>query len=361
MPHSDKPTAALGDRLRNAAHLCGRALGIVPRSAVLPRKKCQHLSLALHGVPRRNIHDAIRLRLQQLGVYAHCGFAWRMVGDQAHVWYWDDEAVDTRAGAAPVPEPLWRAPLQQGLRLVRCQEGFELEGVGTHSGLRSRWFSALPAEADQLSFIRDLGLPDTTVLTGATVLPLAAQPDRRWHISTRHARLWPATVWGVLALITIAGSIAVTQLVYIEQLGRNLATLQQERAALAQVGRNTRAIENALADVRPTADAMQALAARPRQTAWLAALASRGIVSPQGVTLAEWAFRDGRVTMTLRIPATSSAGAVLTTVQESRLFTDITLLPDPPQGVLRIQAALAGEEPVDSQPAAEQPPSSSKA
>ncbi|MFT4170935.1 MAG: hypothetical protein QM639_00130 [Rhodocyclaceae bacterium] len=342
MSHSDPPRVSLSDRLRNAIEACARGLGVMARPMMLPRKQCRYVSFPLQGVPRRRVEEAIRLRLHQLGLFSRCGFAWRMEQGEARVWCWDDAGGDR--AHMPVPEPLWRPVLAQGLRLSRCQEGFELEGVAPHGAYRSRWFAALPGEAEQIGFARDVGLPDTPTLAAAA-LPLARQPDRRWRVCTTGRQPWPAVAWCAAVLVLVAGAIATMQLVHIELLGRSLAIQDAQRAALAQQSASTRALDTALARARPTVDAMHDLARGPHQLAWLGALASRGVLSAQGISLVEWAYRDGRVAMTLRIPPNGSASGVLAAVEESRLFADITLLPDPPQGTVRIQAALTAVVP----------------
>ncbi|MFA9440967.1 hypothetical protein ACDA63_15125 [Uliginosibacterium sp. sgz301328] len=334
-----------------------KTVGFAAPDALLDRQKCSLISIPVAGVPRKNIEAAIKLRLQQLGVVAQPGFAWRAGDDVATVWYWDDAdlpAPITASRALPWPEPLWREPLAAGARFVACRRGVELEGRG-HGGLyRSRWFAASPDEQDRLAFLRDLGVDAEAGLgiDRPVTLPESRRPQSGWCMCSGAAPRVAMTTWLTCLLVLVAGCVAIGQGVEILRANQRIARLAAEKKDLLEQGRATRQIDSSLRALQPTVSAARTLANYTRQLEWLSALAEQRILGQDvGAVLTDWACRDGRAILTVRVSGNAKSGDVLTRLEESGLFSDVMLLPDPPAGTLRIQATLAELSP-SAEPAA---------
>ncbi|KAF0811429.1 hypothetical protein IGB42_04128 [Andreprevotia sp. IGB-42] len=343
---SATPTSfdTLTDWVQRAARATGRWLGLLPANQVLPRQRCHFVLVPLRGVPRKHIESAIRLRLQQLGLFEQIGLAYRIVGDAAQVWYWDD-ALARRlfpgGHALPWPEPLWREPLQTGSRLVHCAEGYELEGVNPQGIYRSRWYAQRPGDDERQAFHRDLGItPDAGEASTAT--PEARKsPQTGWRALSAAARPVPAWVLICLLLITVAGAIAVIEVIQITRINQQARLLEVEVKQLRRQTATLSALEAAARQLQPTTDALLDYSHSPRQLHWLAQMAQLGIIGQvSDAYIADWVYRSGNVTTTLRLGPKAKSADVLSMLEKATLFDDVVLLPDPPQGTLRVQLKL---------------------
>lgn len=324
-----------------------KRIGLAAPDALLDRQKCSLMTIPVAGVPRKNIESAIALRLQQLGVVARAGYAWRTNGETATVWYWDDADLPdsiTDRRALPWPEPLWRDPIASGARLVTCRRGLELEGRGLGDLYRSRWFPTNPEEKDKLAFLRDLGLhaEASAQIDRPIALPERRRPQSGWRMCSRAAPRIGTRTWLVSLLVLVAGCIAIGLGIEIVRARHSTTRIAADEKALLDQGKAVRQLESSLRALQPTVSAARTLLDQPRQLDWLSALASRRIFGPDvGASLTDWSYRDGRATLTVRVSGTAKSGDVLMRLEESGLFSDVMLLPDPPAGSLRIQVTLA--------------------
>lgn len=346
MEITQKPSfiTAISTNAAQAGRRVAAWLGMAASDQVFPRKRCHFTTVPIKGVPRKHLEAAIRLRLQQLGVFEEVGFAYRVTGDQAHAWYWDDaQARLLFAGkrVLPWPEPLWRKPISEsGVRLVACSEGYELEGLNDQGIFRSRWFMQRPSESEQQAVYRDLGL-DYPGGTNAIATIQPGKPGGQWRISTGLAQ--PISTWAlIIALVVIcAGGIAAIQVTQLARLNQSIHGLETEAKSLRQQSATAIALESALTELRPTLNAMDEYTSAPRQTHWLAELAKREIIgSGADVYLTEWNYTGGRVTATFRFGPKARSTELLAQLEKSGLFSNIALVPEPPTGTVRLLLQL---------------------
>jgi hypothetical protein len=332
----------------NIAQRFGRWLGLLPAAQVLPRQRCHFVTVPLRGVPNKHVESAIKLRLQQLGLFSQIGFAYRHSGENAQVWYWDDAQALQLLPAGqiqPWPEALWRDAPAEGMRLLRCTEGFELEGVNPQGIYRSRWFAQAPGQEEQTAFCRDLGLEQTLLPLTPQIASLHTEPAAGWRAVSATAKPVPGWLLLCLLLITLAGAIGVAESVQLYRLKQQTVILKQQIRQLRAQTSDAARLESALGELRPTAEALITYNQSPRQLQWLAQLARLGIVGQvSDVYISEWNFRGNNVTATLRLGPKAKSADVLAMLEKATLFDDVILLPDPPQGTLRIQLKL----PVDA-------------
>lgn len=139
-----------------------------PFPATVPRSNCRHLTIPLRGIPKRLHASTIRLQLLNLTGLPAIGFAWKLSGDEAEVWHWNEEKFRNTVdfplteslinGIQPQPEMLLRSTtLPDGLHLLACRNGYEaLSIVGTRL-IKTRWFPRPPDDTAWQGFVRDAG------------------------------------------------------------------------------------------------------------------------------------------------------------------------------------------------------------
>lgn len=339
--------AACRDSTQDAVRTLARWAGLAAREQLLPRKYCHFTALTLRGVPHRHIESAIKLQLNQLGLHASAGFAYKIDGEQAWVWHWDDKQVQRlfQAGKVlPCPEPLWRPAITVAIRHITCGEGFELEGKNAQGVYKSRWISHRADDSERAAFCRDLGLSADCAPQDPKPCEQHAQPQKGWKIySALGTPPSPKLILAGLAIIA-AGSLATIEIVHIVKLKQRTSALQAEAIELKKRTATISELESSLKQLQPLATLISGQIQAPRQAQLLGTLASKGVIGPgTDVYIAEWLYRGDSISATLRLGAKAKGASVLTALEATRLFSDIRLLPDPPAGTLRTELKIAKE------------------
>lgn len=301
--------------------------------------------LNLRGVPRKHAESAIRLQLNQLGLFTKIGFSYLITGEQAKVWYWDDEQARLHFPVGkilPYPEPLWHPAIETGARQVLCSEGYELEGANQQGIYRSRWFPQRPNEEEIQAFCRDIGLAVSAMPENPKPQPRLATPLHGWKISSSLGGQLSAKAWLIGLAILLIGSIATVELVQIIKLNQAAQALKTEAKTLKNRTAAIAALESKLKELQPTAQLLASQIQTPRQTTLLASLLNSGVIGPDAdVYLTEWIYRSNGITATLRLGTKAKGANVLNALEKTGSFTEIRLLPDPPAGALRVELKLA--------------------
>ena len=316
-----------------------------PRVVALPRGKCHRLTLDVKGVPRRMVQSSIALQLGHLTGQPVVGFAWRLAGTQAEVWYWPEaplasSAVDVR----PCPEPLLRAEMPLGLHLIQCAAGFEAvsikDGGITH---RTRWFAALPAEAAWQQFVRDAGAdPDQHPLPAAKSTALLDQPTKGWVLFAAAVRPLSPQQWAVWGAVALAGAALCGLLSYNLKLIVNTEALKKEYATLAEQSATTLKLQREIETLQQPVAAIVQVQPQVLQTKLMAGLAAAGLFDEATkVNLQEWEYRNGRVRMQFSVPAEGfELGKFLESIEKLGLFKNVRLLSGTPPQSVGLQAEL---------------------
>jgi len=124
----------------------------------LSRAFCVHERFDLTHLPAARRHQALALKLESVAPFpdADHWVGWR--GGVAHVWFWSRASLpdDIHSAHPLVPETVLHEP-GEGIRLVKCLEGFEAQYWEDGQLRRSRWWPELPDAGAWNNFIRALG------------------------------------------------------------------------------------------------------------------------------------------------------------------------------------------------------------
>ncbi len=325
----------------------------VPRIIVLPRGKCHRLTLDLKGVPRRMLQSSIGLQLGHLTGQPVVGFAWRLAGTQAEVWYWSDVPLASQAvDVMPCPEPLLRSEMPVGLHLVQCAAGFEAvsikDGGVTH---RTRWFAGLPAEVAWQQFVRDAGAdPDQHPLPAAKAMALQSQPAKGWVLFSADIKPISTQQWAIWGGVALVGATLFGLLSYNIKLIVNTHALKKEYATLSEQSAATLKLQSEIETLQKPAAAIVQVQPQVLQTKLMASLASAGLFDKATkVNLQEWEYRNGRIRIQFSVPAEGfELGKFLEAVERLGLFKNVRLLSGTPPQSVGLQAELV--VPVRSSP-----------
>lgn len=325
----------------------------VPQVAALSRGKCHRLTLDVKGVPRRMVQSSIALQLGHLTGQPVVGFAWRLSGVQAEVWYWSDEPLaSSTVEVMPCPESLLRVEVPPGLHLIKCVEGFEAvclkDGGITH---RTRWFAALPAEGVWQQFVRDAGVePDQYPLPLAMSVALRDKPAKDWVLVSAAAKPLSPQQWALWGAIALAGAALFGLLSYNLKLVVNTEALKKEYAALAEQSAATLKLQREIETLQQPVAAIVQVQPKVLQIKLMAGLAEAGLFSESTkVNLQEWEYRNGRIRLQFSVPAEGfELGKFLASIEKLGLFKNVRLLSGTPPQSVGLQAELV--TPVRSMP-----------
>ncbi|WP_269531322.1 hypothetical protein [Chitinimonas sp. BJYL2] len=225
----------------------------------------------------------------------------------------------------------------------KCSEGYELEGLSSSGQYKSRWFEVEPSPDDLLGFVRDLGESHPVQRRPRHPEATAARmPQGGWQISTALVRPISPYALGAGGFVIICGCLAVIESAQLVRLHNEHKKLTLEAVALEAQNAQVRAIEAEMASLTPTLDTMQQYIGAPRQTNWLAAVVRHDIAgSLPDVYIAEWDYNGSRLTVTLKPGPRARNTDIISRIERSRLFSDVSLIPDPPPGTLRLMLKLS--------------------
>jgi hypothetical protein len=157
-----------------------------PQQWVLSRPLCRFNRFDLSRLPAPKRKAALALQLPQWSPFADSGYAIVWQDGYASVWCWDNSRVDAEIQKSnrivkaqqKLPESLLRAPLQAGLRLLKCLNGAEGQYWQNGQLQVSRWWPQKPDQHAWLAFQRDCGIPAEEQQAQATLqdLPLLQKP-----------------------------------------------------------------------------------------------------------------------------------------------------------------------------------------
>jgi hypothetical protein len=291
--------------------------------------------------------SAIGLQVSHLTGLANPGYAWRLDGTRAEVWYWSEQPLPTRQpGSMPCPEMLLRNPLPDGLHLIKCLSGYEATSLLQDRVQRSRWFAAVPDAAAWTQFARDAGVdPVAHPLPAVEVVGLSSAPKRLWSIHTSLLRPLPPTAWALLAGLALAGAAFFALLSYNIKLAHRIDAVGQEHASLAEQSSAAVKLQREIEALRKPISVVADLQPKVLQLRTMARLAEAGIFDETTkIYLQEWEYRNNRIRLQFSVPPEGFAlGEFLEGIEKLNLFTDVRLLPNTPPLTVGFQATLVGD------------------
>ena len=290
------------------------------------------------------LQSSIRLQVAHITGLASFGFAWHLAGQQAEIWYWPEESVQTKKGhSLPCPEPLLRGALADGLHLLRCLHGFEAVAVQSGATRKTRWFATLPSEFTWHQFARDAGLdPAGQTVPSPKVTSLLAKPVAGWQLVSNALHPISIKQWAAWAAATAAGAVFFALLAYNIKLVVNTNSLRQEYAGLTQQAASTLKLQREIEALQQPILLIAQSQPKVLQIKQMAQLAQAGLFDEATkVNLQEWEFRNGRIRMQFSVPAEGfELGAFLESIERLGLFKNVRLLSGTPPQSVAFQAEL---------------------
>jgi len=302
---------------------------------VLTRPMYRFQIFDLTQVPAKNRPQALRLELAQWTPFASSDYYVGWHGQQALVWGWDADKVQQAIAAQGLkpqrvrilPESVLQTPMENGLCLSRCHEGFEGQLWRESQLERSRWWPQSPAPDEWLMFQRDAGIPPDEQQNqppAPRVNPLNVQPwvneagsagDRemqleRLAIALGMLLLLLPTFWYGFSFYKIQRSTA--------QLHDRQAQLQSEAEPIIQA-------RNQALDYLVRIDALRAIAPYPGQLALMAKVAE--VLPKDNSYLKEWDFQQGQLKITITSTSDISTTFLIGALQLAGPFRDVKALP----------------------------------
>ncbi|HET9579614.1 MAG TPA: hypothetical protein VFP44_17405 [Usitatibacter sp.] len=300
---------------------------------VLSRPLYRFHRFDLKAVPRAQRARALALQVRELSPYAATGRYFATSGDDALVWMWDErktaEAME-RHGINPrrvrvLPETVLQPPLEDGLALRSCLDGFEGQLWQGGDLAASRWWPRMPQPAEWLAFQRDAGVPPERQAAAVPEPGTTPWLDRPWAASQSIDRVSRTQARGEsLAIILIGAALALattwfgTSLVKLHQVKvereARLADLEQKAAPVREA--RMRALETA-----SRVASLQSLTTYADPLSLMAAVSEK--LPQNGTTMQSWDFRDGKLKVTLAAPSPIESSAYVKSLETSGVFQNV--------------------------------------
>lgn len=302
---------------------------------VLTRPLYRFQTFDLGQVPPKNRAQALRLELAQWTPFACSGYYVGWHGQQALVWGWDADKAGqaiTAQGLKPqrvriLPETVLQTPLQDGLCLTRCHEGYEGQLWREAQLQRNRWWPHLPAQDEWLMFQRDAGVPPgeqqsqppaprTSLMNLQPWVNEAGSSDDK---AVQLERLIIALGMLLLLLPTFwygFGSYNMRQAT--AQLHEQQAQLQRDAEPIIQA--RGQALDHLM-----RINALRALAPFPEQLTLMAKVAE--VLPHDKSYLKDWDFQSGQLKITVASAGDISTTFLIGVLQQAGPFRDVKSLP----------------------------------
>lgn len=302
---------------------------------VLTRPMYRFQFFDLAQVPPKNRTQALRLELAQWTPFADSDYYVGWYGQRALVWGWNAGKIKhaiAAQGLKPqrvriLPETVLQTPLQDGLCLTRCLEGYEGQYWREGHLERSRWWPQLPAPDEWLMFQRDAGITPDAQQNQPPAPRANPLNERSWVnqagssggdaiqlerliIALCILLLLLPTFWYGFSLYKVQQSAA--------QLHDQLTQLQREAGPVAQA--RSEALDH-LARI----NALRALAPYPGQLALMAKIAE--VLPKDNSYVKDWDFQQGQLKVTIASKSDISTTLLIGMLQQSGSFRDVKALP----------------------------------
>ena len=320
---------------------------------IVPRGDAHWIKLDVRGIPPRFVSSSLRLQLRQLLGEEKFGFAHSVKGDVATLWYWsegDGSGVDRLLAGksrdddfAPWPEPLLRPAIEDGVHLVKCQEGFEAISILSRETRRTRWFSSAPTDDAWAAFVRDAGLdPRHHPVPAPREIRLQTKPPRGWKVSTSLTHPVPPAFWAGTAVIALVGLLVVMGGAYGLKLDSAISAERARYATLSKEHAATIALQKKIDEKIDYMKGFSGLRSSYPQLELMTSLVKSGVISEgTKISLSEWEFRNNKLRMLFAVPQENfSLGLFLTVLEKQPVLREIKLMSDTPPGTVGIQASI---------------------
>jgi len=302
---------------------------------VLSRPMYRFQRFDLTQVPEKNRAQALQLELAQWTPYLKSDYFVGWHGHYALAWCWDADKVQQAIVAQGLklkqtrilPESVLRTPLENGLSLSPCLEGYE--GLQWHDAqlVRCRWWPQLPSSDEWLMFQRDAGIspsqqqtqqpsPSASALNMepwvsevASTIGQAQRIERLIIAATAMLLLFP-TIWYSISLYKVRVSSA--------QLSEQRLRLQNEVEPIALARRQA-------LDHLARINELRTLESHPRQLVLMERLAQ--VLPPDNTYVRDWDFQQGKLTVTIKSDKNIATTNLIGILQQAGPFQEVKALP----------------------------------
>ena len=302
---------------------------------VLARPLYRFQTFDLAQVPEKSRSQALQLELAQWTPFARSGYFSGWSGARAFVWAWNADKVQAAIAAQGlkpqrvqvIPESVLQTPVQSGLCLTRCVEGFE--GQLWQAGLltRSRWWPQVPSADEWLNFQRDAAIgPDEQ--QAAPPSPRHASSEvKPWLHSSDSAESFATLLESPLMALCLLGLLGAALWYGLslykvqnntDQLRLELTQLQTQAEPLLQARRES-------LDHLARINTLRGLDRLPDQLTLLARVAQ--VLPKDGSSLKDWDFAGNQLKFTLSSTADLSATNIIDALQRAGPFGDVKAMP----------------------------------
>jgi hypothetical protein len=302
---------------------------------VLARPLYRFQTFDLAQVPAKNRSQALRLELAQWTPFANSSYYIGWHAAQALVWAWDADKV-THAllaqGLKPqqvlaLPESVLQPPVNAGLSITQCAEGYELQHWRANHLTHTRWLAQPPTPEEWLMFQRDAGTPPDAQQSQAPAPRAPLLQDRPWVIESG-ASAAPAAQTERLIFALASLLLLVPTLWFgfsLLKLQQSTSQLHEEQAALLPQATPIIAARGQALDHLARLQTLMALDAYPSQLTLMAKVAD---ILPQDKSyLKGWDFQHGQLKITLTSSADISTTSLIGALQKAGPFSDVKAVP----------------------------------
>ncbi|MBT9500743.1 MAG: hypothetical protein IV092_05830 [Burkholderiaceae bacterium] len=288
-------------------------------------------SYPLSDVPAAERRSVLRNLLLAWGPFDQSDYAVVIGADSALAFAWDARVIADAMQQAtpastwtPTPEGLLRPVMQggQGLRLIACLEGYELQQWRDGALLASRWWSHQPSVAEQIEFLRTVGEDESAGISRVSDTPWQGQPWAEALGVDELSSNWSRTerLAAGATLICLAGLTGVMASdMRSAYHSKEVASAELDRAKLAAapvLSARDRALEQARA---LDGLARQLTGAQPLEV--MQHLAR--LLPPRGAVLKELELNGSKLRVGLELAPDVQRGAIVKALQAGAWFTNV--------------------------------------
>jgi hypothetical protein len=319
------------------------AVTLESATLIIPRKYLFYQCMDFESVPRALRANLLVQRVRQLSPFSNPA-NWQVTeGNTAQVWFWDSERVirmhdeQDLPTLSVVPEIMLYPPLDNGLRVQPCIEGWELQYWSTKLLHHSRWFASKPDARDQADFMRVCG----------------AAKDEEWFEGETHLLTKPWNEKAFWSKENLQSEAVAPRLVlgvflvwFCLQLGLGLGVQIKKAFLSASVATKS----SRLADVVKQRDgalqqqefnqAVSALIERPSQLHLLAQV--RTCLSSFNFMILDWQYQRGQIALLLQQDNLDTR-ALIEACNKNVAFSDVRAEPGITANQTRLLFSLPGE------------------
>ncbi len=173
-------------------------------SAVISRSLCLYKCFALQNIPLKERNDVLRLKAMQWSPYKDYRTYVIWHEEQVQVWLWKQKTNQQTHQVYTVETAHYPIPEQNGIRILRCIEGFEAQYWQKGVLLNSHWWITEPSENTWLKFQRVVGQQPTGKIPTITSLNMELKTWKKGgSLEQQQTLALESWVWKAIILIPI--------------------------------------------------------------------------------------------------------------------------------------------------------------